>query len=92
MTHKLTLLAAIPLLCWGMTATAGDAEAGKTAFEANCADCHYPDDFAGESAGDIMAMIKAVKSGEVEHKGKDETAAVSDADLANIAAYWASAQ
>jgi mono/diheme cytochrome c family protein len=86
------MLAAVPLLFWGAAAAAGDADAGKAAFEANCADCHYADDFAGESAGDIMAMIKAVKSGEVEHKAKESTDALSDADVANIAAYWASAE
>jgi len=90
MIKKLSLLAAAPLLFWGSVSTAGDVAAGKAAFDANCGECHYEDDFSGESVEDIMGMINGVKSGEVEHKGSEETAAVSDADLANIAVYWAS--
>jgi len=90
MIRKLSLLAGVPLLFWGSVSTAGDVAAGKTAFDANCGECHYEDDFAGESVDDIKGMIDGIKSGEVEHKGSEEMAAVSDADLANIAAYWAS--
>ena len=57
------ILVFLPLAFWGMSAMAGDVEAGKAVFEANCADCHYADDFAGESADDIVAMIKSVTGG-----------------------------
>ena len=82
------ILFSLPLVLWGTAALAGDAEAGKAVFEASCADCHYEDDFAGESAEDITAMIKSVTGGEVEHKG--DASGLSDEDVANIAAYWAS--
>lgn len=91
MTRTLTILAGISLLLWGSNATAGgDAAAGKAPFEANCGECHYEDDFAGESEEDIMAMLEDLKSGKIEHKGSDETEATSDADLVNIAAFLAS--
>lgn len=83
------VVVALPLSLWGLVANAGgDAAAGKAAFEAGCGECHYEDDFSGESEADILAMIQSVKSGEVEHKG--EAGGLSDADAANIAAFWAS--
>lgn len=84
------ILLVLPLALWGSTALAGDAEAGKATFEAKCGECHYEDDFAGESAEDITAMIKSVTGGEVEHKG--DASGLSDDDVANIAAFWASFQ
>jgi mono/diheme cytochrome c family protein len=84
------ILVFLPLAFWGMSAMAGDVEAGKAVFEANCADCHDADDFAGESADDIVAMIKSVTGGQVEHKG--DASSLSDEDIANIAAFWASAK
>ena len=84
-----TVLLALPLALWGLAAHAGgDAAAGKAAFEASCGECHYEDDFSGESEADILAMIQSVKTGQVEHKG--EAGGLSDADAANIAAFWAS--
>lgn len=90
MRNLTRLLIALPFLFWGASASAADAEAGKAVFEANCADCHYADDFAGESADDIVAMIKSVTGGQVEHKG--DASSLSDEDIANIAAFWASAK
>ena len=83
------LILAVPLALWGMAANAaGDAEAGKAVFEANCAECHYEDDFAGESTEDIVAMITSVKGGGVEHKG--DASGLTDVDIVNIATYWSS--
>ena len=82
------ILLALPLALWGLSASAADVEAGKAVFEAACADCHYEDDFAGESAADITAMIKSVAGGQVEHKA--DASGLSDADVENIAAFWAS--
>lgn len=78
----------LPLALWGLSATAADVEAGKAVYEANCAECHYEDDFSGESAADIEAMIKSVAGGQVEHKA--DASGLSDADISNIAAFWAS--
>lgn len=86
---KRLIAMAVPLMFFGAAAYAGgDAEAGKATFEEICADCHYEDDFAGESEEDIMGMINGVASGEVEHKG--DLSGLSKEDLANVAAYYAS--
>jgi len=82
------ILLSLPFMIWGGSASAADAEAGKAVFEANCADCHYEDDFAGESADSIVARIKSVTGGQMEHKG--DASGLSDEDIANIAAFWAS--
>jgi mono/diheme cytochrome c family protein len=84
---KLSLAAlSIPLALWALPGVAGDAAAGKTLAEAQCGECHYAEDWEGESAEDIAALIKAVADGSAKHKGKVE---LSDAEIANVAAYWA---
>ena len=83
------LMLALPLALWGMAASAaGDAEAGKAVFEQKCAECHYEDDFAGESTEEIVTMITTVKGGGAEHKG--DTSGLTDVDIVNIATYWSS--
>jgi cytochrome c553 len=83
----LTLLAvtAAAMMVFG-TAQAGDAAAGKGKAEA-CADCHDPADFAGKDAASLTQSIKDVVAGKAKHKNK---ITISDADAADIAAYWAS--
>jgi cytochrome c553 len=80
----LAATAAATMLVFG-TAQAGDAAAGKAKAEA-CADCHDPADFAGEDAAALTQAIKDVAGGKTKHKSKID---VSDADAADIAAYWA---
>ncbi len=88
---KRWMLVALPFLFAGAAAYAGgDVDAGKSAFEASCADCHYEDDFAGETEADIAGLIKGVMAGEVEHKS--DLSGLSDTDVANLAAYFASFQ
>ena len=87
---KFTYLAvSLALLSWCGFAVAGDAAAGKATFDEKCSECHYADDFAGESASDIAGFMSEVRSGAVEHE-TDEPQTISDADAANIVAYWAS--
>ena len=83
------LLATLALTV-GITAAiaGGDKEAGAMVYEEKCSECHYEDDFAGESEADILAMIKAVASGETEHE--DGPPAVEESEMANLAAYYAS--
>ena len=82
-----TLVLCLPIALWGVAANAGgDAAAGKALFEADCGECHYDDDFEGESEADILGMIK----GADDHKG-DHIEKLDDAAKANIAAFWASA-
>jgi len=85
---SLTILSAITLLSWGATASSADVAAGEAKAEEACADCHDPSDWEGEDAAAIAEMIRGVVSGEVKHKGKLD---LTDAEIADIAAYWASA-
>lgn len=80
----LAATAAATMLAIG-TAQAGDAAAGKAKAEA-CADCHEAADFAGQDVGALTQMIKDVVAGKTKHKAK---VAISEADAADIAAYWA---
>lgn len=87
MKKLLLSAAALTLLLAGAAQAGGDAAAGQTVFEANCAECHYEDDYSGEPEADIKAKIKAIVSGETEHESLDK---LSEADIANVAAYFAS--
>ena len=62
-------------------------EAGKAKAEEICADCHDPADWEGEDAAALESMIKDVVSGAVKHKKKLD---LTEAEIANVAAYWAS--
>jgi cytochrome c553 len=85
MKYRVLLVAtAASLLAFG-TAQAGDAAAGKAKADA-CADCHEAADFAGEDAAKLTQMIKDVVAGKTKHKAK---VTLSDADAADIAAFWA---
>lgn len=76
-------------LAFSGAAMAGDAAAGEKKAEV-CLDCHEPaEDFAGQKAADIEGKIKAVVAGKTKH-GKKVT--LSDADAADIAAFFASAK
>jgi cytochrome c553 len=77
-------VAAATMLVFG-SAQAGDAAAGKAKADA-CADCHDPADFKGEDVASLTDMIKNVAGGKTKHKAKIQ---VSDADAADIAAFWA---
>ena len=82
-----TALLCLPLAFWSLGANAADAAAGKALFEGDCAECHYEDDFEGESEADILGMIKGAVD---EHKG-DHLKKLDAAGMANIAAFWATA-
>jgi mono/diheme cytochrome c family protein len=74
---------ALFLLCPG--AQAADVKAGKIAAQAQCAECHAARDWDGESAASLESLIHDIVAGKVKHKQKLN---LSDADIANIAAYW----
>lgn len=81
------------------TVHAGDAAAGK-AKSASCAGCHGPDgnspnpmypNIAGQHEQYLIKSIKAYKSGErSDATMKAMTAALSEQDIENLAAYYAS--
>lgn len=78
---------------------AGDAAAGKTK-SATCAGCHGPagisqndmwPNLAGQKEGYLMAQIKAFRDGQRSNPMMSPmVAALSDADIADLAAYYAS--
>lgn len=87
-TKLIVALAAASLLSVSGAALAADAAAGKKKAEGCMADCHVPnEDFAGKDAASIEKSIKEVQAGKVKHKKK--LPALSDADIADIAAYFA---
>lgn len=82
------ILVSLAFVLWAGAAGAHDVEAGKAFFEANCADCHYADDFAGESVESITTAVQGVYGGETEHQS--DLSGYSAEDMANVAAFWAS--
>jgi cytochrome c553 len=95
----LTVISALTLAASANVAFAGDAAAGK-AKAASCAACHgangisavptYPN-LAGQKAAYTVKQLKAFKDG----SRKDPTmnamsAPLSDADMANLAAFYES--
>jgi cytochrome c553 len=90
-----TALAIVGCVAWAsVPAHAGDAAAGKAKSE-SCAQCHGEDGkedpaIAGMDEGNFTKAMKAYQSGERSHKKMQKAAnALSDADLADLAAYYA---
>jgi cytochrome c553 len=99
---KRTLLAAIAVMAWaatgGQAQAAGDAQAGKTKAAA-CAGCPGAEGqgvgqnppLAGLSEDRIVQALQDYKSGKRANAVmKSFAAALSDQDMANLAAYYAS--
>jgi mono/diheme cytochrome c family protein len=76
-------VATLGLSGWSFSASA-DAAAGKATFEKSCAECHEVADFKGEDAKGLTDSIKKIVAGQQKHKSK---LTLSDADIANVAAY-----
>jgi cytochrome c553 len=88
MNKFLLTLATLSLLAAGSAQAGGDAAAGQAVFEAACAECHYEDDYSGKSEEEILAMNKAILAGETEHE--EPLDGLSEADIANVSAFFAS--
>jgi cytochrome c553 len=82
------LMASCVLLTTAAVATAADADAGKAKVQQVCSKCHEVGDWKGKSATEIQGKIQNVVAGKTKHPKKLD---LTDADVANIAAYWASA-
>lgn len=67
------------------SADAADVQAGKSAAQSKCSQCHDADDWEGEDAASLESLIRDIVAGKVKHKGKLE---LSPAEIADIAAYW----
>lgn len=98
MIRMLLSAGAIFLLAVGGAQAAGDVAAGK-AKSATCAACHgangqgmgsYPA-LKGKSEADLLQALKDFKSGKRANPVmKAMTASLSDQDMENLAAYYAS--
>jgi mono/diheme cytochrome c family protein len=90
MTGRTTLAVTAALVLAGAAgqASAADAAAGKAKVDAVCAECHEAADWQGTSEADLAKMIGGVAKGTTKHAKKLD---LTDADVANVAAYWASA-
>lgn len=73
------------------TALAVDQAAGEAMFKAQCEECHYVDDFAGESAANLIVLITEDDT-LAAHEGKADLKALSSDDVASLAEYLAAAQ
>ena len=99
MRKPLLLLSAALLLSSGAMALEGNAAAGK-AKSALCAACHGPagisnnplwPNLAGQKEAYLVKQIKAFKNGERKDPSMAPmVATLSDEDIANLAAYYAS--
>jgi cytochrome c553 len=98
--QKILTVIALTALCFNVsTATAGDAAAGKSK-SATCAGCHGPagisandmwPNLAGQKEGYLVAQLKAFRGGERKNPMMSPMVAnLSDADIADLAAYFAS--
>jgi mono/diheme cytochrome c family protein len=65
---------------------AADPVAGKVEVDKVCGACHQPADWKGKSAEQLETQIKGVVAGKSKHPKK---LALTDAQIADVAAYWA---
>jgi cytochrome c553 len=95
MIRNATLAMAAGCLVMAFSAHAGDASAGKAKSE-NCAQCHGEDGkedpaIAGMEEAKFIQAMKEYQTGARKHKKMEKAATgLTDADLADMAAYYAS--
>jgi mono/diheme cytochrome c family protein len=88
MSRQLTVFAAAAALVFcTAVATAADPASGKAEVDKVCGACHQPADWKGKNAGEIETQIKGVLAGKTKHPKK---LVLTDAQIADVAAYWAS--
>ena len=80
----ITVLSMGILASWSASTSAADPTAGKVAAQ-KCVACHEADDWEGENAASLEALIKDIVAGKVKHKSKLD---LSPAEISDIAAYW----
>ncbi len=100
MKNTIIALAAAGFVTFGTAAQAGDVDAGKAAY-ATCVGCHGANaeggvgpKLAGQATADIVSKLNDYKAGKqvgpMTSMMAPMAAGLSDADIANIAAYTAS--
>lgn len=81
------ILVCCAMIACACRATAADLDAGKAKVQQICGKCHEAADWKGQSEAQIQGKIQGVVAGKTQHPKKLD---LTDADVANIAAYWAS--
>ena len=84
---SLLMAAALALAGQAGLADAADVAAGKAKVDAICAECHEAADWQGTGEAELAKLIDGVAKGTTKHPKKLQ---LTDADIANVAAYWAS--
>lgn len=69
-------------------AQTGDAAAGKNKAAQQCAECHRPSDFDGETPAQLQSLLRDIASGKLAHRKRPLK--LSEQDILDIAAYWTS--
>jgi len=85
----LAFCTSVAMIC--SSALAVDIGAGEATFKAQCAECHYVDDFSGESASDLIVLITEDDTLAV-HEGKANLKALSGEQVLDLAEYLAAGQ
>jgi mono/diheme cytochrome c family protein len=67
---------------------AADIEAGKAKVAQQCAECHRPKDWSGETTAALESLIKDIVAGKVKHSPRKLS--LTPQEVADIAAYWTS--
>jgi mono/diheme cytochrome c family protein len=83
--NSLIMLTAAGALWLSGPSLPADAEAGRSAAETTCAQCHGAGDWEGEDAPSLEELIRDIVAGKVKHRGKVD---LSPHEIADIAAYW----
>lgn len=87
---KVTRIFAVAVATIGLVGFSGvasaDAAAGKAKFTADCAECHEVADFEGTDAAALGATLKKMVAGQQKHK---TALKLTDAEIADLAAYIA---
>jgi mono/diheme cytochrome c family protein len=86
MSRLVVIAGAVAGLAGFGSAAYADAAAGKATFTKVCAECHEAGDFDGEDPKDMAATIKSIVAGTTKHK---KAIKLTDAEIANVAAYMA---
>lgn len=82
---RVMMMTGTAALLLGGAVWAADVQAGKSAAQAKCAQCHGPSDWEGEDAPSLEDLIRDIVAGKIKHRGKLD---LSPDEIANIAAYW----
>ena len=85
--HLVVIVSVSVMLTGYGSAASADAAAGKATFTTTCAECHDVADFEGEDAAALRGTLKQIVAGSQKHK---QALQLTDAQIADVAAYMAS--